>query len=161
MKKYILCTLMLVSLLGCTKDDICSENTPTTPLLIITFKDLTNSENSKTVSNLQIKANDTTIVFNTRTTDSIAIPLKTFAEITDFSFIKDADNETDMNEDVFSVAYSLEDVFINRACGFKTVFNNINANVNPEAPSNLWIKGIVIKETKVENELQAHINILH
>ncbi len=53
--KYILHFSLLLSLailLGCERDDICAEGTPTTPRLLIQFYDVANSDNIKSVTRL-------------------------------------------------------------------------------------------------------------
>jgi hypothetical protein len=43
-------------LVACEKDDICAETTPTTPQLVITFKDANNINESKAVESLAVYA---------------------------------------------------------------------------------------------------------
>ena len=53
-QKIILLLLTTLSLWGCTRDDICPEDTQTTPLLVIKFMDISNPSQVKAVDNLRI-----------------------------------------------------------------------------------------------------------
>ena len=65
-KKTILLFWVILSLNGCTRDDICPEETPTTPLLIFTFKNVFNPLLAKTATNLTIETDEETpVVFVT------------------------------------------------------------------------------------------------
>ena len=71
---------------ACEKDDLCAETTPTTPQLIISFKDANNTTESKAVESLGVFAvqnNDFVLIetINGINTDSIAIPLRNYIEV--------------------------------------------------------------------------------
>jgi hypothetical protein len=160
-KKLCLFVLIISMFNGCTRDDICAEGTAVTPLLIITFKDISNPQLAKTVTGLKIVAdysNNVTIL-NTTTTDSIAIPLRTGADTTRFRFIKNADAATP-NQDIITFLYEREDIYVNRACSFKTIYNNISSEIEDEINFN-WILTTNILQSNVENETEAHITIFH
>ena len=90
LKKYLLLLLIIVTVDSCTRDDICPESIDTTPLLIITFKNINFPQQDKSVSNLTILTTDETVVevIKSITTDSISIPLKTNLDSTKFYFIE-------------------------------------------------------------------------
>lgn len=158
-------TLLLLSLIGCLNgcinDDICPEETPTTPLLIITFNDVTSPSVAKSVSNLTIETDqDTPIVFVTNiSTDSIGIPLRTGADNLSYRFIRNI-GETDEIIDVYEFTYERSDIYLNRACGFKTTYNNLSASETDPGVID-WILNLSILNTTVEDETKAHITILH
>ncbi len=162
--QIILATLLLIS--GCTRDDICDPNEATTPLLIITFKNSLNREESKTVTGLSIIGDYTpeTIIESGITTDSIAIPMRTGANDTQYQFIL---AETDTSAeiiDVYLAEYTREDTYINRACGFKTIFNDLAFSENVIDSDNdnaSWIVDVEINQTNVTDENQSHITIYH
>ncbi len=159
--KIILLLIILLCLNGCTRDDICSEETPTTPLLIIVFKDIDNPVNGKNVSNLTINAdyaNDVE-VFKGSNTDSIAIPLRTAADSARFRFSSENDQGTFTNIDLLSFSYQRQDIYVNRACGFKTTYTDLGFELNTDA--NNWILNLEIENQTVEDETKAHITILH
>ncbi len=160
-KKTILLFWVILSLNGCTKDDICPEETPTTPLLIFTFKNVFNPLLAKTVSNLTIETDEETpIVFVTNvSTDSIGVPLRTGADNVRYRFIQNK-GETDSIIDIYEFRYERSDVYVNRACGFITTYDNLTARKTDDGIVN-WILNLNILKTTVEDETEAHITILH
>lgn len=146
---------------GCTRDDICTQDTPTTPLLIITFRDISNPNQAKSVPNLLIRpANDDITVVFTGTTDSIAIPLNVNQNITALDFTTNSNSEEDANTDAVNIRYVREDIYVNRACGFKTYYDSLSFERLDEV-SDAWILTANINLTRVEDEDQAHITIFH
>jgi hypothetical protein len=152
--------LLLVILLGCSRDDICTEDTPTTPLLIITFKDIANPNQSKSVPDLAITPvlSPETVVFR-GTTDSIAIPLDVNSDLTQYNFVKDSSDD-EFNIDLVTLRYSRDDIYVNRACAFKTFFEELAFQRDDESGTN-WIVSGNVNLSTVENEEQAHLTIFH
>lgn len=152
---------------SCEKDDICAEGTPTTPQLIIRFYDLASPEDTKTVSGLFAYALDDqdNIIFindlSQSSSDSIAIPLRTGMNSTRFVLHRDYDASDLMegNPEEITVNYDREDVYVSRACGFKTIFNTITFNVLDDGDN--WILNSELVNTTVENENQAHVKVFH
>ena len=163
-KKLVGVLLLCAIVLGCTKDDICPAETATTPLLVITFKDFADGVTPKTVNSLQVlDATDTSrVVFPSATTDSIAIPLKSFANLTQFLFIKDstAEDPEDVNPDAVFVAYLVNDVYVNRACGFIANYDNL-ATLTDELDDDSWIISLETLVETIDNQNETHITILH
>lgn len=165
MKKIFL-LLFVYSLLGCEKDDICDANTPTTPRLIIEFYDFTaSSETLKNVSNLGIVSLPLTEGLGFSAVNKIQVPLKTNEESTTFSFIQNG-TDTDLtndNEDVLEFNYTTREVYVSRACGFKTLFTFKQTNpiltAEPFSSPSSWIKNIVIVKPNLENENEVHVKI--
>ena len=161
-KKIVLFLCISFIVNSCTKDDICSEGTPTTPLLIVTFKNFNNPLLSKSVENLTVSTiieNDTTHVVNKTTTDSIAIPLRTGLDITDYLFVENDQDENPGNTDGVTFSYIREDVYINRACAFKTIYKQLSAD--RETDTDNWIIEIIVNKFIVENEEDTHVIIYH
>ncbi len=159
--RIILLLVTLLCLNGCTKDDICSGETLTTPLLIIVFKDIDNPLNLKNVPNLTIiadYANDVE-VYNGSAVDSIAIPLRTGADNTRFRFSNENDQGTFNNIDIVSFNYQRQDIYVNRACGFKTTYSELESVLDLDV--NNWILNLDIENQIIEDETKAHITIFH
>ena len=170
----ILFILITIVSLRCEPDDICPESTPTTPSLIIRLYDISNQESKKNVSGLRIQGvgNDNVLTnFNVVTTDSIILPLKTDAISTQYKLHKEYtynDNNTpddpndDViggNEDIITINYNTQEIFVSRACGYKTIFENVTITL--ENDGNNWIQFIqpVNDNQSVENETAAHFNL--
>ncbi len=160
-KKTILLVVVILSLNGCTKDDICPGDTPTTPLLIITFKNILNPLLAKTATKLTIETDEATpnVLVTNISTDSIGIPLRTGADTVRYRFIK---NSGEPNEvvDIYEFRYERLDTYVNRACGFKTTYQELTARKEDDGIIN-WILNLNILKTTVEDETEAHITILH
>ena len=149
----------MLCLNGCTKDDICPEETATTPRLIIVFKDASIPVNDKAVPNLTINADyDGNIeVFKESNLDSIWIPLRTTDDSTRLLFSSSNSDGSIIDIDTVSFNYLRKDIYINRACGFKTNYDNLSS----ELETNNWIQSITIEKTTIEDEAEAHITIFH
>ncbi len=148
--------------LGCTRDDICTPEASKTPLLIISFYNAQNPEARKTVNAFTVvRDGDEFNLFSPVTTDSIAIPLYTGADFTDYFFVANA-NDNLPKVDFLSFTYQREDEFINRACAFRTNFNNLEfSQATPTQQS--WIQDIFLRSDSINarNQNEAHIYIYH
>lgn len=176
MKKIV--TLLLIVIIAsssCEKDDICDANTPTTPRLVIEFYDVKNPSVLKNVTDLKVIGEGMTegIVFNDATNDSkyvtsgntIAIPLKTDATSTTFSFILNSRNSNPafIDTDKVTFNYTTKDVFVSRACGFKTLFilDPINPYIQTAIPATKlkWMEFISVEKSNIDNENETHIKV--
>ncbi|MBT8305232.1 MAG: hypothetical protein KJP09_12230 [Bacteroidia bacterium] len=166
----------IVLLFGCERDDICAESTPTTPNAIITFYDVANQGTLKSVAGLRVLGegqSSPVSTVNVVTTDSIAIPLRTNMSTTTFIFHKNysvddngtPDDESDDiiggNPDTITITYDPDEIYVSRACGFKTIFRNFSITLLDDGDN--WIQTLtnVSENLTIENEEQAHINITH
>ena len=165
MKKIVFITLSLllaVSFWNCEKDDICAEGTAVTPLVIIEFYDATTTTVLKSVTNLGVIAPSFTTGFSFTGVTKIKVPLRTSADLTSLHFIQngsDADTTND-NIDLLTFNYVRNDVYISRACGYKTVFF-LDAT-NPIAlttDSNNWIQNIEVVQPNIATENEVHVKI--
>ncbi|SDW35703.1 DUF6452 family protein [Flavobacterium degerlachei] len=171
MKKIILLVLAIAfTFSGCEKDDICDADTITTPRLVISFYDINNPSELKSVTDLTIIGEGKTegITFNESTLvngSTVSIPLKIDADATSFSFILNYGNSDTalVNEDELKLNYSRENVFVSRACGFKTEFtlDPITPYVHTDAAvaDEKWIQYIAVKNSTIDNENETHLEI--
>ena len=154
-KKYLL--LVLILIVGCEPDDICIEGSTGTSELIIIFHDIDNPDSRKEIQNLNVvgsvNQNDFESLFFT-TIDSITLPLRKFSSSTNYKFILNDDNNMIIDE--LTIFYTPNDIFINRACGFKTIFEELNVS-----HSDNWIKNIIILNNTLSGNNNANIKILH
>ena len=160
MKKIVsLILLVFFTFSSCEKDDICDANTSTTPRLVIEFFDIINQTELKNVTNLKVIGEGMTegIVFNGNG-NTVSIPLKTTENSTSYRFIFDSSNE-----DKITFNYTRENLFVSRACGFKTIFSL--DPTNPYSPTDaaisnlLWIKAISVEKSNIVNENETHVKI--
>jgi hypothetical protein len=177
MKKILLLlVLSLFSFSACEKDDICDANTATTPRVVIQFYDITNPTVLKNVTNLKVigEGMPEGIVFNPTATgeakyltnlSKIAISLKTDADLSTYSFILNSGNSNVnlINEDKISFFYTRNNVFVSRACGYKTLFafNPLLPYSQTAVPvTNLkWMQYVSVEKNNIDTENETHIKI--
>ncbi|WP_228851652.1 DUF6452 family protein [Aegicerativicinus sediminis] len=153
----------IIVLYNCERDDICSSATPTTPHLIIRFFDIDNQDAGKTVNDLTIFGEGSEIpIYNLADIDSIALPLNIEGEgistTTKFQFIQDAANNPNIDE--IEVTYTPEFVYVSRACGYKSIFNDLQIRIISEGIEN-WVRLSEIIYSTVDNETEAHVYLFH
>ena len=139
-RKLTLLLLTTAFFWGCTRDDICPDDTQTTPLLVIKFMDISNPSQVKAVENLRITLANTsqTEVVIVRTDTLFKIPLNPVVTSVDYNFTKGYES-TEPNTDAFNITYQRgADIYINRACGFRTSFTDIDPTIQPEGSAN-WM----------------------
>ena len=175
MRKFssiLLVLLLAVSFWNCEKDDICADGNSDTPFIVIEFYDSANPTVLKNVTNLKVllNGNSTAVVFNkdldaenqTRylsNGNKIAIPLNANGEQSDFDF-KFNFGDAAENTDVITFNYKTRNVYISRACGYKT-----NFQLDPTNPiivtndANNWIQNIVVTQPNITNENEVHVKI--
>ncbi len=135
---FLLSTITLQT--ACRKDDICTLGG--TPNLGIGFFDSTAPDDIKTVTDFYLIAlpdNDT--VYKAVSADSIKVPLNVNDNQCRFIFTKDTNNDT------LLFSYGREPVFVSKACGYKTVFHQLQIDLIQD--NNLWIKQIEILQTDI------------
>lgn len=147
-------------LISCEKDDICIENEIGTPRIILSFYDKIDKNLKKPVENLLIKGLEKEDTLDVFSGDSIAIPLRNDSNFSKYEFILNAGGENS-NNDTIHIFYSRYDLYINRACGFKSNFILNNPPTALFNKDNNWINEIVKLKDTVLNEDYSHLAIYH
>lgn len=162
MKKIVLLLLLTITLYSCEKDDICAEET--TPRLVLEFYDISNPSNLKNVLNLKVTGEGQTELGTYNGVNKVELPLDITNDITKYSLILNSASSTGANEDFLQFNYTRQNVFVSRACGYKTIFE-LNATPNgviktdSTTPDGFWIQDINIVTTNIETENETHIKI--
>ncbi len=158
---------------ACEKDDICSATTPTTPRLIIEFYNQASPEEIKNVSSLALVSTEIDVdTLKFANVTRIEVPLMTTQDQTQYHFVLNYQNPNPalVFDDLLEFNYSRENLFVSRACGYKTLFN-LNSETDPDVlnpiilngipndESGEWIKNIVIENANLENETDVHVKI--
>lgn len=176
MKKFVnisIALILAISFFGCEKDDICAGTTPTTSRLMIEFYDFNNPGILKSVTDLSAFGNgDTTgVVFNEaiadstryfRTGTSVALPLDISQDSTTYRLRLFARNPsaTVYNDDFIKINYITQQIYVSRACGYKTIFDLENASRNTFGDDqNEWIRNITFEPIIIDNEQDIHVKI--
>ncbi|MDC7999778.1 DUF6452 family protein [Aequorivita todarodis] len=164
-KRIILPILIVFTFKGCTKDDICPPDTATTAKVVIAFNDFANPANTKNVNVLSVQTDyeNPVEVISFENTKEIAIPLSTTSDTTKYKFIRTTfrTNDTLTNIDKVMFVYRRQNDYVNRACGFKTEFHNLDADLEQEGGTGNWIKQVTVIRETVNDENSAHITMLH
>lgn len=174
MKKFLKIAIVLIvfSFSGCEKDDICASTTPTTPRLVIRFYDKDNPDVQKNLSNLTAKAvgEENPIIFNEAGTEitkyetngnSISLPLRLNSEQTEYELTQNSSTPTLRNTDKIIIEYTTNQIYVSRACGYKTNFrlNSENPVTRPTDDPSEWINNLIIETTNIESENETHVKI--
>ena len=168
MKKFLL-LFSIISLsfafTNCEKDDLCDSATPITSRLVLEFFDETTPSLPKNVKNLKVFAEGRTdsIGFYNGT-NIIKLPLQTTQTSTTYKLVLNSNSTTDIvNTDFLKVNYSLENVFVSRACGYKSVFqlNPVGAveRTDTSPIDGFWMKSILVINRTIESENETHIKV--
>lgn len=144
----IFCTLLvLYTLQSCQYNDICTAEVPSTPKLRIEFHDQERPGLLKAAENFNVRAlGDTAYYFSAPINDTtVAIPLRTDKKETAYELIFHQGDSLQTKRDTLIFTYNTDEVFISRACGFKSIFTDFEVNYNPTSKG--WIKNIQIADT--------------
>ncbi|WNH12036.1 DUF6452 family protein [Thalassobellus suaedae] len=177
MKKISLLVIIIITTIAyisCERDDICPENTPTTPNLIVNIYNAENIENKKNATNLLIiGVNNEEALGIYTSTNNIVLPLNTNEDTTQYILHNNykvnnngtpddpSDDYAEGNQDIITINYTREDVYVSRACGYKTVFKNVTFNIEPDTDN--WIESSqpTNDNQSVEDEEEAHYIIFY
>lgn len=165
MKKLLTILFVLVlmfSFWNCERDDLCPETIPTTPKLVIEFYDFAVPLDLKSVTNLGIIEPTFTNGLGFSGVSKIQIPLRTTQDATTLLFIQNGSDTDPLNDnsDEILFNYSRKEIYISRACGYRTVFNLDATTPFLQTPdSDQWIKNIVLVQPSITNDNETHLKI--
>ena len=153
MRKIWLFFLLLFLNSSCEPDDVCNEANPSTPHLVFRLYDSSQPNEFKAIDTLRIMGLGDQAPLEFINTDSIVFPLqvnasKINADLTISNGITDR----------IEIDYLMTDVYLNRACGFKSTFKILS--VEFDQPAN-WINSIEILTNEVIIDTLAHVKIYH
>lgn len=167
----------MIYLQSCEKDDICEEETPKTPFLVIRFYDEENRDIPKAVTNLELTAieflnQDPPIEpLKFSGVSEIRIPLKVTENMTEFYAVINKDIEDLENADKIRFQYNRSDVYISRACGFKTYFDfnvlnpftisEIEAGTGLPGIGSRWLLDHNFIKTNINNDNEIHLHLFY
>lgn len=151
-KYYLSFLLLIFAFSACEKDDTCLE--PMTPDLVLRLYDVNTPDAVKKVTHLTlVTLPDLDTIYKNKEMDSIAIPLNVNDDISRFKMIDDS------NEDIVEFTYNREAVFVSKACGYKSIFHNLQVNI--VADSDNWIKNKELIQSEIKTDTLAHVKIFH
>lgn len=161
--------LILTSyLLSCEKDDLCTDETPTTPGLVLEFYQNGNRDVVFPIDIAYYAGSN--IVDPAGTQSSITLPLRADADSTElflqYNRVSTGGVRT-VNVDRFTVNYTRKQVYVSRACGYKTIYTLLpdsDTAPNPivsDGPvtDGVWIRDFDILTTDITYDNEVHIKI--
>ncbi|MDO6597502.1 DUF6452 family protein [Oceanihabitans sp. 2_MG-2023] len=168
--------ILFTIFLSCERDDLCSDDTSTTAHLYMQFYNSANTENLKNVLNFRAQGVDNDAVlsdYDVVTANSVYLPLKTTETSTQFKLHNDysindngtpdddTDDYVDGNEDIITIHYVTKLEYVSKACGYKTVFENVTISIEDDGDK--WIDYILstTDNEPISNEDEAHFNLFH
>jgi hypothetical protein len=164
MKKILLLWVVAMCFSSCEKDDICADET--TPLLVIKFFDKNNNAIPKNVASLRIvdsaRPNVPEGVYGTFSSNEIKIPLNDNGDATTYLFTLNSGSATLANTDILSFNYTRQQVYVSRACGFKTTYllNDTDGVLQTDQlGSTAWIDNFTIERNAITTQNETHITI--
>ena len=166
MKKCFL--LLILIICSCEKDDVCSENAPTTPRLVIEFYDIAAPETTKIVPGLKafgVDENNEEVEINNETVLNrtiLTVPLDINNSQTQFKLYERYDlvgADVTGNPDTVTITYEIENVYVSRACGYSNNFDIQTFSITED--SDLWMVSSDIILNQITNENDIHVKIFH
>jgi hypothetical protein len=151
--KFLIICILIISITSCERDDICIDDT--TPDFTIRFYDSEDPTEFKTISGLKVKLLDTEVDTLLFSSDSIQLPLRLDIDTTKYSVTNEL-SESDIKTDTITLTYTSENIFVGRACGFKSIFNEVSY----QSTTN-WITNFEIVTETIIDENAAHVKIFH
>ncbi len=172
-KFSVLVFVLLGSLLvmfACEKDDACADGQGT-PYLIVRFMDFEDQDNPDDVVSLQVTYigdnvetdPNKDVYVNAQTTDSLTLSLPTFKDHAVYVFKQNYNilDEMTAQIDTIDFSYNRTDEYVNRACGFKTVYNDLEVDIRRSEGGRGFIIGKIIEQNLVDDEEEAHVRFIH
>ncbi len=157
--------------LSCERDDICAETTSTTPNLIIDLYNASNTENKKNVAKLYvigIGQDEPLSGYNIVSTNQLVLPLRTDIDSTQYILRKDTELNDDGtintavgNADTITVKYIRNEIYVSRACGYKTIFENTSLTIVQDTDNWMLSRYALLDNNTVEDETETHFKINH
>ncbi|MDO6802201.1 DUF6452 family protein [Wenyingzhuangia sp. 1_MG-2023] len=146
----------LATLFSC-QDEFCLE--PTTPNLTVRFYDKDTVENTKALNLIVWIGSGTDSValpdYVGTSIDSLSLPLDTQNTLVDYHF---AILDSVGSQEEISITYSTEDVYVSKACGFKSIFHDVTFT---NTTNSEWLSKSEQLSTEITNETEAHVKIFH
>ena len=156
--KQFLFLFVLLFIISCESDDICTDNV-VTPRLIVRIYDKDAPRRTKPVNNLLV-------IQPISTTDSLALPLRLTSGESSFILVKDAvvdsrGNLTRGTQVALKINANASQIFSDKGCGYKIIYDQITATSDSISGNIPWINRVQVMFRKIENEKQASIHIFY
>ena len=157
--KQFLFLFVLLFLISCESDDICTDNV-VTPRLIVRIYDKDAPRRTKPVNNLLVIGKDQNRPIQPiSTTDSLALPLRLTSG--ESSLVDSIGNLTRGTQVTLKINANASQIFSDKGCGYKIIYDQITATSDSISGNIPWINRVQVMFRKIENEKQASIRIFY
>lgn len=172
MKKNLFATLILgisaFSLGSCEKDDICSQDEPTTPSLVVEFFDYLDQDvpNNGLVRAYALGEPDHIIQSSS---NKIILPFRLDEPTTTWVLQTTQQNQDQIKviNDTLSFSYVINTKYLNKACGYVSTFSLNQDGSSPilngekNNKTGHWIKQYHTLTNEITNQQEAHFKIFY
>ncbi len=127
------------------------------------FYDIDDPTAAQNVTSLLVTTNnglDTLAIFNAQS--KIELPLKTLSDVTQYRFTINSNSATFDNTEELTFNYTRDNVFVSRACGYKTIFvlDDTTPFVQDDGPDGQWMQNITVEQPNILTENEVHVSVL-
>lgn len=147
---------------SCEKDDLCDGTNNQTPRLHIGLFDQANVENKKSAEYLRAYISGDEKFLELNNSSEIYLPLYPDTNETQWVIeLYDVDGEEVnlIGVETFTYQYTPQVEYINKACGFKTIFNGFS--FIKESSALPWINSALLTTNSLTNEQDIHLQIFY
>ena len=164
-KRHIIGALFfsILFLSGCEKDDLCSGQDNATPLVVFGFYNQSNVTERKVFQNIVCyeagRTSNDSIAFSNASTIKLPLKINGSETVWVLKLKQTTGNVTTEINDTIRFNYSTTSEYVSKACGYKTIFMNVNTTLNNGNPGH-WI---ISQESvnQIVNETNEHVTILY
>ena len=155
---YTFLALASFSFLACEKDDICTQDDPTTPGIVLEFYDINNPTEAKIAPGLLAYVQGSNLAIQAEG-NKIILPLQVGQTQTTWQVTLNAQDQDVTNDitDEIILNYAVNHQYVSKACGYRAVFNLEEAN--PVSNTNNWITNLTLQNSIISSQNETHIKI--
>lgn len=161
-KKIFVICFTIIALYGCEKNDLC-DGVSQTPRLHIELRDLFAPENPKTANLVELHYGNTNNFIEYKNTATLYIPISPMHNQAEWTIklyhLDNANEKTLLGEEKFNFTYTPKNIYISKACGFRTQFEAFS--YQRQQTNTQWIKGIDLTTNTISNETDIHFLLFY
>jgi len=165
-KGHLVALVAFTTLFSCEKDDIC-DGQAATPNVRIEFYDSANSANLKAFYKIECfvlpdNPNEPIRILEFFNRSEIQLPLNINSNQTvwNIELTQIINNDTIKNVDQLLFNYNPKIEYVSKACGYKTIFNDVNTSLNGNGIG-FWITNFTPLTNNIINEENPHAKIYY
>ncbi|WP_372473602.1 DUF6452 family protein [Capnocytophaga sp. ARDL2] len=155
--KILITFLSLFTIFSCEKNDLCDGESQT-PRFRIELHDLFAPENKKAAKIIRMYFADTEQYIEYKNTPTLYIPLSPVQNSAEWTLklydVTSSNEEILLGEEQFLFTYTPKNIYISKACGFRTQFEAFS--YQRKQNNTQWIRGLDLTTNTISNETDTH-----